>query len=325
MVSRNSGGSGAVRRASLCAWVVFAWITASAGTAPAVGFDDNDFLVAGYAFGDIAVYDAPTLAFKGYLDRGFSRVASLALDHAGNVVAGGSSPNEVRVYNPAGTQVGGFTGTDIGFASEIAVLPNGNYLIATGTYTQGLSEYTPAGAWVRKVGDNNYSSVALLPGNRAFAGAGASGFSAFGYLYRFDLAAGTQTPVNWTHGQMQAMSLHYSAPTDTVLIGDDGGEGIYERTPTGAFVRKYSLPTGFITPDAVTRGPNGTVWALDPRDNLLHRWGGDGAYLGVTNLSPQITGTVGLLWTGAIPVPEPGTAAAGLAALLLLASHRRRR
>src|SRR4051812_31575861 len=86
-------------------------ILCHAQAALAIGWGQTDFLIAGGPdfTSRIGVFDS-SLNFKGYLDSNFVTVAGLDFDAQGHLVAVASGA--VRVYDPSGTIIGGFTRND---------------------------------------------------------------------------------------------------------------------------------------------------------------------------------------------------------------------
>lgn len=289
--------------------------------AAAVGFDNDDFIIAGFVSDSIAVYDSD-FTFKGNLDASFDRAAGLDFDAAGRVVAAGQN-KQVRVYDAAGNQLPpplSFSNLDLGSPIDLKVGPGpaGNYYV--GTQSNGLREFTPVGVTARIFDTDTYSGVAVLPGNVLWGG----GFNGSGNLLNvFDLVTGTQTgSITLDNGQTDVVSMFYSAATDTVLLADGNNSAIYERETDGTFLRSFTA-TGLGSPRGVTRGPGGDVFATDGLDDGVYRWDADANFLGFTSLSPSINGPINILYTGNIP--EPATATLLLAAALPLMTRRRSR
>ncbi len=71
----------------------------AAAVASTVGWDDDDFLVAGFNSDTIGVYDSD-LTFKHNLVTGFNAVTGLDFDAAGNLVAAGQQPRTGPCFQP---------------------------------------------------------------------------------------------------------------------------------------------------------------------------------------------------------------------------------
>src|SRR5687767_9538521 len=97
-------------------------VFACADGARAIGWDSDDFLIGGGAdfTSRIGVFDHD-LTFKGYLDTFFPTVSGMDFDAGGRLVAVGGAVRTVRVYEPSGSIVGGFTRSDnlLGAAVDI--------------------------------------------------------------------------------------------------------------------------------------------------------------------------------------------------------------
>ena len=297
-----------------CLFVGMAGSTAAAQT---VGWDDDDFLVAGISSFSIGVYDAD-LTFKGNLAVDFPQVTALDFDATGRLVASGATNDEVRVFESDGSLVSSFTDPAIGSPVNIKVLPSGNYLVGTG---QGLREFTPEGELVRELAAGVWQGVAVLPVGIAWGG----GYS----LRAFDVMTGELLPGSLLdNGQSDAVSMMFSAETQTVLMTDRGGgaafeASVFERSTDGTFVRELDAP-GFDRSFGVTRGPKGEIFATDLQDDGIYRWSSDGSYLGFTDLSASLDNPYGIVWAGNSVVPEPG-AAGCLFSVATFAALRRRR
>src|SRR5438132_5234480 len=137
--------------------VVIVALVAIAGLSPradAVGWDSDDFIITGAPnFPQyIGIFDHD-FTFKGYLDTNFLGVAGLDFDAQGRLVADSFLNGEVRVYDPSGVKVGGFTQTSSPMlvpASDLKVAPDGNYIL--GTFSDGVRVFTPQRTFIRQYG-----------------------------------------------------------------------------------------------------------------------------------------------------------------------------
>ena len=279
----------------------------SASSAHAIGFDNNDFIVPGFNSNELAVYDSD-LTYKGNLDASFVNVAGVDFDAAGNVVAVSQDYRQnaaaVRTYSAAGTPLGSFESTSLSDALDIKVTPTGNYIVGTQDSQFTAAEFTPAGAFVRSLGTDVYSGIAVLPGNVLWAGAIEAGAK----VDVFSLATGNLTgTINLDNGQHSVTSMTFSAATGSVLTVDSINGRIYERNLDGSFVRRFDLPAGAPQAVSVTRGPGGDVYATSFNNDsgAVQHWLANGTFVGTTVLT-DIVGPTNILWTGNA-VPEPAS------------------
>jgi hypothetical protein len=84
----------------LCAFFFFVLLCRRSG---AIGFESDDYIVAGFFSGQVGVYDYD-FSFKGHIDSDFPMVADVEFDPQGNLVAIGQN-SEVRVYSSSGTLI----------------------------------------------------------------------------------------------------------------------------------------------------------------------------------------------------------------------------
>lgn len=296
--------------------VGFSAPTATAGT---VGFDSDDFLVAGFLSDNIAVFDSDG-TFKGNLDGSFDRVSGMDFDAEGRVVATGLS-DQVRVYNAAGDIIPQlrFASPDLGSAIELKVGPNGNYYVG-GQTAGGLQEFTPTGMTGREFAAGAYSGVAVLPGGVLWGGG--FGLPPRGNINVFDIDSGLQTgTIPLDNGQITAVAMHYDPNTDTVLTVDIDSDAIYERDTQGNFIRRFDAD-GLTTANGITRGPGGNVFVTNQSSDEVFVWSASGAFLGTIDVSDYVDNPVGILYTGNIP--EPASAALFGFGVGLLGLSRRR-
>ena len=291
---------------SLAALALVAAVTGPAGVAAGIGFDADDFLIAGSRSDTIGVYDAD-LTYKGDLDASFPGVVGLDFDAAGRLVAVGRDPGQVRVYDSGGTQVSGFANDAVGLPIDLKVAGDGNYYV--GTQTNGLVAFTPDGQSFGPLDDGDYEGVAALPGGVLWGG---GGDETGRFIKTFDLATGTQSgTVPLDNGQQSAVAMSYSAATNTVLATDAATGRVFERETDGTFVRSFAAD-GFAFAFGVTRGPGGDVFATEEFDNGVYRWTADGTFVGFTALDSAVTFRPGnIVWAGsidAVPAPLPGDA-----------------
>ncbi|MEM7806980.1 MAG: hypothetical protein AAF561_02590 [Planctomycetota bacterium] len=300
----------------------FSALWPAAAAASTVGWDDDDFLVAGLLSGTIGVYDSD-LTFKGNLVTGFNRTSGLDFDAAGNLVAAGQEPGQVRVFSSNGTQLSTIDNSDLGFPLDLKVGPNGNFFVGTQDLDggNGLIEFTSGGATVRTFDTGDYEGVAVPPGGVLWGG----DFNNSTGIEVFDLATGSNTgTIAFDNGQQRATSMSYSVATGTILMADNQGEAIFERTTDGTFVRSFTA-TGLGNSFGVTRGLNGDVFAADFSDDGVYRWQADGTFVGFTSLGGGLDAPINIVWAGNSPtvIPEPGVAMCWPSLLSLLGLRRR--
>jgi hypothetical protein len=84
--------------------LLFSALWPAAAVASTLGWDDDDFLIAGFLSNTIGVYDGD-LTFKHNLVTSFDEVIRLDFDAAGNLVAIGRNRVKIRVFSPAETQL----------------------------------------------------------------------------------------------------------------------------------------------------------------------------------------------------------------------------
>lgn len=293
----------------------------AAAVASTVGWDDDDFLISGFDSNTIGVFDHD-LAFKGNLVTGFDRVTGLDFDAAGNLVAVGRGPGQVRVFSPEGVQLSSFVNSDIQAAGDLRVGPSGDYYVG-GVLSSGFGvmEFTPNGTTGRTFDTDPFAtSLAALPGGVLWV----SGGLAEDGISVFDISNGNDIgTINFDNGQFDARTMRYSQATETVLMLD-GLSGVFERQTDGHFVRSFTA-NGLERPLGITRGPNRDVFVTDLDDNGVYRWSADGTFVGFIALGDGLETPVNILWTGNSPtvIPEPASATCCLA-ILGLATLRRR-
>lgn len=294
------------------AMVAFAF----ANRASAVGWDSNDFIITGAPnFPDrIGIFDHD-FTFKGYLDQNFFGVSGMDFDAQGRLVAQSFLNPEVRVYDPSGTTVGGFTQASSPMlvpGSDVEVAPDGNYVL--GTLSSGVRVFTPQGTFVRQFGDGNSTGVTLVPDNLLWAG------GAGNTVRIFDFATGVQVGSLSAGSQVNAGLLQYSATTGSVLMVDtdrDAG-GVFEREINGALLHEFHVPVAQVSVRGATRGPEGNVFGTTSRFSIdIVDWRFDGTVLRTIDVYPVEITTVSILWAGIVPEPTGGLVAAGISLFLL--------
>lgn len=280
----------------------------------------TDFIVAGATGDNVAVFDA-NFVFKGNLITNFDLATGLDFDSSGNIVAVAiGDSRRVVVFDRAGQQIGGFTNHDLGGAIDIKVGPDGHYYVATQNYEApaGLIEFSPTGSTLRLLGNGDYEGVAMVPGNRLWAGGGSDSNN---FLYVYNIATGSRTgTVAFDHGQDGASPMYYSAATNTVLICDGDTNAAYERELTGAFVRAFAT-AGMRSPGGVTRGPNGDVYISDQLDHRVYRFHADGTFANFIDVTTTARFPENIIWAG--NVPEPALPLSVVMMSLLLARRRK--
>lgn len=292
----------------------------SAERARAIGWDSNDFIISGGpSFTTrIGVFDHD-LTFKGFLDDDFVFNTGMDFDAAGNLVAvGGGNAREVRVYSPSGARVGGFA-SNMYFAvpGDIKVTPTGEYLVAMNITGPGIGarRFTPQGALLREYTSNSTRGAVVLPGNRLWlAGPGATAVNVF------DLDTGSNLGSLPIAGLAGVYSMRYSATTDSVLIATVQSNAVIETDLSGVVLRTFVSPfaTSF---SAVTRGPDGHVFATATSNSRVLEWDSVGAYIGETSTLGSTGSAVAIVWAGDIPEPSATVFVAAIGYALLKRRH----
>src|SRR5262245_35085858 len=176
--------------------LIAGFLAFASGATSAIGWDSDDFLIASTIGNNqglsnrIGVYNFD-LTFKGYLDSSFGTAEGLDFDAAGQFVGVGWTQQEVRVYNSAGSKIGGFIKSDnsLGTAGDLKVTADGTYIIATSDQLggDGTRQFGPQGALLHQLGSGHISAAAVLPGNILWAGGRFSNT-----VNVFDLVSGAQ-------------------------------------------------------------------------------------------------------------------------------------
>jgi WD40 repeat protein len=294
---------------------------APARSADAVGWDGDDILMTGYGFtGDtsksnrIAVYDSD-FTFKGLLDPSFNFGSGLDFDGAGRLVAA-SQGGQVRVYDSTGATVGGFANAALGAAADLKVAPDGTYVVGTQNLFggDGVRRFNADGSLNRQYFTGDYSSVAVVPQQGRFwaGGLGAA-------IEVFDLATHAHVgTIPLASPSQRASTMYFSDATDTVLVGDSGGQAVYELDLSGALVRTFTA-SGADNISGVTRGPNGDVFATSSLESRVYRWTAAGVVRPSVFTASDFTYGAGIAWAGnVVPEPSAGLIVCGGAAVLAL-------
>ncbi len=299
----------------------FCALAAAVDVRAGIGWDLDDFIITGAPnFPDrIGIFDQD-FTFKGYLDQNFFGVQGMDFDAQGRLVAESSLNPEVRIYDPSGAKVGGFTQAMSPLlvpAGDLKVAPDGNY--ALGTSANGVRLFTPQGIFVRQYGNGDSRGITYVPGNRLWSGgAGTS-------VHIFDALSGLETGTFSANEQTISYSMQYSSTTNTVLIVDydrDAG-GIFERDLTGNLLRQFHVPVAQTATNGVTRGPDSHVFGTtDDFFVDLVDWRPDGSVARTINVYPVQITPVRILWAGIVPEP---TAPLTILCIGLSASLRLRR
>jgi hypothetical protein len=292
--------------------------------ARAIGWDRDDFIITGAPnFPDrIGIFDHD-FTFKGYLEQNFLGVQGMDFDAQGRLIALSSLNPEVRIYDPSGVQVGGFTQANRPMlvpAGDLKVSPDGNY--ALGTNANGVRVFTPQGLFVRQYGGGDSRGIVYVPGNRLWSGGAGTTVTIF------DADTGAQVGTFSANGQTQSYSMQYSAMTDTVLIVDADRDlgGVFERDLSGALIREFNVPAAQVGLYGVTRGPGGDVFGTAGKFRIANtyydtvHWQSDGAVAASIVAYPVQISSVKILWAGL--VPEPGMSATMIVIILVASAIR---
>ncbi len=299
-------------------------LTTAASHVHAVGWDRDDFIITGAPnFPDrISVFDHD-FRFKGYLDQNFLGVQGMDFDAQGRLVALSSLNPEVRVYDPSGNRVGGFTHSGSPMlvpAGDLKVAPDGNY--ALGTNEDGVRVFTPQGTFLRQYGDGDSRGITYLPSDRLWSGGAGT------TVRVFDTQSGAQIGTFTANQQTMSYSMQYSPTTDTVLIVDadrDAG-GVFERDLSGILLREFDVPLPQTFVFSATRGPNDDVFATTGHLTLdVVHWHADGSVAGTINVYPFDKSTVRIIWAGVVPEPTSAVIAIGVGCLSVLCGRRKQK
>ncbi len=282
--------------------IVICVLLAGAGRAGAIGWDSDDFLIGGGPSftNKIGVFDHD-LSFKGLLDPNFLTVRGMDFDAQGHLVAVASFHREVRVYDSSGAHIGGFVRPDdaLGAAADLKVAPDGTYLIGPQNQfgATGARQFDPQGAFVRQYGSGNVSGIAVVPGNKFWA----SGLSS-PTITIFDLVGGGQVGTIAVAGLTAALSMSYSASTNTVLLPDTLSSTVLETDLTGTVLEEFHAPsaTSFVS---VVRGPDADVFATTGGGQSILRWHANGDFAGSVATSATLGNSGWIVWAGNIPEP----------------------
>jgi outer membrane protein assembly factor BamB len=291
----------------------------------AIGWGSTDFLIFGAPnFPDrIGVFDQ-NFAFKGNLFTNWVGLTAMNFDRQGRLVAYNFFSNEVRLYDPSGTLVGGFNSTTspmLTGSGDVQVMRDGNYVF--GTQTGGARVFTPQGTFVRQYGSGNSSSICLLPGDRLW-----SGNPSTLTMNVFDTNTGDQVGSFQLDQQTRPSYMNFSASTNTVLVIDEDRDagGVFERDLNGVLQGQFHIPVAQTGCNGATRGPQGHVFGTSDDFFVdVVNWNADGSVAGTLNVYPSQITAARILWAGS--APEPGTGAlllVGLSALNLLRPVRNR-
>jgi hypothetical protein len=299
-----------------------------ASRAGAVGWGPTDFLITGAPnFPDrIGVFDQ-NFALKGYLETNFLGVQGMDFDAQGRLVVTSSLVSEVRVYDPSGAKVGGFTQSTspmLVTAGDLKVASNGDYMF--GTTANGVREFAPDGTMMRQYGNGSSAGVAVIPGNRLWSGG-------LGPTVRiFDTISGAQIGTFTADQQVNSGTMQYSPLTNTVLMDDpdrDAG-GVYERDLNGALLRQFHMPVPQVGINSVTRGPGGYVFGAAGKYRIDHTyfdvadWQSDARFVSNIAAYPVEISTGRILWAGIVPEPISPTLIGGLICLFFSQRTRTR-
>ena len=288
--------------------------------AMAVGYGPDSFLVSGFGGnGTVGVYDR-NFVFQGYLDPALPSALGLDFTPTGNAITG-SQNGIVRQYTPAGALVANFN-TPNESPVDVKYGPGNRLYLGTQQPTSGVHEYSLTGAPLRTFGNREYDSVAVLPGGVLWAGGNQSNV---GRIDVFNITSGAfVNTIVLDNGQNEAESMYYSPLTNTVLTCGEQSVGLWERSTSGAFIRKFSAP-GFGSSFGVTRGPGGDVYATTLNGDQVYHWRPDGTFVNAFSIGSTTNQSCGIVWAGNVPEPGPACLMLAGAAVVTLRSRRRAR
>jgi sugar lactone lactonase YvrE len=291
-------------RTFIMAAVIVCLVAIDGQRASAVGWDRDDFLIFGAPnFPDsIGVFDQ-NFGFKGYIFTNWVGLQAMNFDQQGRLVAFNTFTREVRVFDPTGAQVGGFssnTSPMLTSGGDIQVMPDGNYIL--GTSADGARVFTPQGTFLRQIGSGDSTSIAVLPGHRLW-----SGNPGTLTMNVFDTDSGLQTGSFTMDQQTRPTYMNFSTATNTVLSIDrdrDAG-GIFERDLSGTLVRQFHIPRPQVTCNGATRGPDGGVFGTTSNFDIdVVAWHPDATVAGTFDVYPATVSAARILWAGTVPEPE---------------------
>jgi WD40 repeat protein len=293
--------------AAVMSWSSGAW---------AVGYGPDSFLVAGFGSNNVAVYDR-NFVFQGNLDSNLPSALGLDFTPTEQAIAGSQNSGIIRRYNSAGATLASFN-TAVGESPVDVKYGPGDRLYVGTQSANGVHEYSLAGAPLRSFGSSLYDSVAVLPGGVLWAGGNKANV---GRIDVFSIATGLQTnTIVLDNSQNEAESMYYSPLSNTVLTCGQAVTGIWERSVTGTFIRRFTAP-GFTESFGVTRGPDGDVYATSTDTNQVFHWKANGTFVNAFNLGNSLT-PCGIIWAGTIPEPASLSVMFVGAAGLMLRSRR---
>jgi hypothetical protein len=274
----------------------------------------TDFLISDAMGSHISVFDS-NLVFQGFFDENLMILRFTGLDFLPNQHIVGfsqTSPPTVTEYDTSGTHISSFTSTDLhgdplDMKSNKAPMPADFRLYVgqdAGAMADSAPEFNLSGTKIRGFGSNFYDGIAVLPGNVMWAG----GLS-FGFIDVFDISSGSGTGNNIAptstialdNGQVNLVTMTYSAVTNTVLMVEPGSSTVFERMTDGAFVRKFIAPSGVSLTFGVTRGPGNDVFASGINgvfNGRIVRWHADGTFVSTTDISAHVFGPANIIWAG---------------------------
>jgi hypothetical protein len=297
----------------ICRLSLFALLMC-ASHARAVGWGPTDFLIFGAPnFPDrIGVFDQ-NLSFKGNLFTGWTGLQAMNFDQQGRLVAFNTFAREVRVYDSTGALVGGFDSTTspmLTNGGDIQIMSNGDYIV--GTSANGARVFTPQGTFVRQYGSGDYSSIAVLPGAKMWAGN-----PSMLTMNVLDTDTGNQIASFGMNQQTRPSYMNYDSTTNTVLCIDrdrDAG-GVFERDLNGALLQQFHIPIAQTTCNGAIFGPAGDIFGTTSNAAIgVVEWGPNGSV--VRTLAVSEFTQARILWAGS--VPEPGSVAIAVTAFALL-------
>jgi hypothetical protein len=140
----------------------------------------------------------------------------------------------------------------------------------------------------------------------------------------FDLASGALLEVITVTGLSGVNSMSYSTSTNTVLLAEVQVSAGLETDLNGNVIHVFNAPFG-ISVNALTRGPDGDIFATTGGSQSILRWRADGTFVGSVSTAATIGGTGAIVWAGTVPEPQFGMVLTIGPTVLLRRSHRHRR
>jgi hypothetical protein len=286
----------------------------------AQGWAATDFIIADQGGDQIAVFDQ-NLTFKNYLPVPAGGVINepwgLTFLFNGNLLVAARNPGRLVVFTNSGSVVLDVVNANVG--NPVDVKAAGTRVFTprdSGTSGDAIAEFNSSGTHIGNFGTGNFYSMAVVPGNRLWAGNNQTALPGPPppTISVFDLTTNTLTgTIPLDNGQVRTDTMFYSLPTSTVLMtGGSGFNVVYERSIAGTFVRQFTLPAGEFVNFGVTRGPSGKVYATQMfGGGRIQQWTSTGTYISTTDISANTVNPANILWAGSFAPTAAGVTVSG--------------